>query len=272
MLPLRGHTFIGLNIVRIFSIIALILVFSSNISVIVNDVKAVNRFINEGRVASQSGPGPVNTTTPNGQYIGNSTVPNQQAGPFWAVLNRLLIICQVVGLLVSEFGVGAKLFDRYFPVLGDKFGLGALGIFQCLLGAAVLSHHVNNFALVSAFFLFAIGCINILAGLIFQEKAKEKRSVLTWQSPKSTKEVLPSYMTHTKVPPSFVSTNWTGSDYSGERKVGLGFGRQGEKAAGYQGYLVTRPVEALPRYAPKANSNPFMTEREKHTYKRDESS
>lgn len=59
-------------------------------------------------------------------------MPNQPAGAFWAVLNRLLIIGQTVVLILSEFGWPASFFNRYFPVLGKDFGLGALGIMQCL--------------------------------------------------------------------------------------------------------------------------------------------
>jgi hypothetical protein len=114
------------------------------------------------------------------------------------------------------------------------------------LGAAVLSHHVDSFALVSAFFLFSVGCLNILVGLIWREKAKVKRSLLTWREHKkgvlpNVKGVLPMYVGHPKIPsspPSFVTTNWTGSErseHSSDHKGGLGFGRQGEKAAGFQG-------------------------------------
>lgn len=59
-------------------------------------------------------------------------MPNQAAGIFWAVLNRLLIIGQVVVLILSEVGWPAAFFDRFFPVLGKDFGLGALGVIQCL--------------------------------------------------------------------------------------------------------------------------------------------
>jgi hypothetical protein len=61
-----------------------------------------------------------------------TTVPNQPAGVFWAVLNRLLIIGQVFILFLSEVGWPATFFDRFFPVLGRDFGLGALGTIQCL--------------------------------------------------------------------------------------------------------------------------------------------
>lgn len=62
----------------------------------------------------------------------NSTVPDQLGGVFWAIMNRLLIIFQVTILIMSEVGWPAVFFDRFFPVLGAGFGLGALGIFQGL--------------------------------------------------------------------------------------------------------------------------------------------
>jgi hypothetical protein len=65
-------------------------------------------------------------------FCSGSTVPNQQAGAFWAVLNRLLIIGQVIVLILSEMCFPLRFFDRYFPVLGQNFGLGALGVIQML--------------------------------------------------------------------------------------------------------------------------------------------
>jgi hypothetical protein len=61
-----------------------------------------------------------------------STVPTQPAGVFWAVVNRLFIIFQLVFLLLSEVSWPMAFFDRFFPVLGSQFGLGSLGIFQGL--------------------------------------------------------------------------------------------------------------------------------------------
>lgn len=145
----------------------------------VEDIKAVNRFMS---ASSKSGNSTSTDRMLDCDYIEyaciisphilvhliyftfcrGSTVPNQPAGVFWAVLNRLLIIFQVIFLILSEVGWPYKFFDKYFPVLGSNFGVGALGTFQCLIGAAVLSHHVDDFSLVSAFFLFALGCLNIL--------------------------------------------------------------------------------------------------------------
>lgn len=210
-----------------------------------------------------------------------STVPNQPAGAFWAVLNRLFIIGQTIVLILSEIGWPSKFFTRYFPVLGKEFGLGALGTIQMFLGAAILSHRVDTFALVAAFFLFSLGCLNVLLGLIFRERVKSKRSVTSWRE--HAKGALPThigpldirpavnagerYMTQKGgalseawgSPPPFVNHLHTGSTTNSDGKTeksgfsGLGFGRQAEKAAAAKGFLISKPIEALPKYAPRPN-------------------
>jgi len=240
MLPLHAYTFIGLNAVRFLSIVTLLLVFASSIVTLVHDIEGVNRFVAAGKVQTDNSAD--SDSLVDCDYIDATTVPNQPAGAFWAVVNRLLIIGQVIILLLSEVGWPAAFFDRFFPVLGQDFGLGALGIIQCLIGAAVLSHHVDDFALVSAFFLFAIGCLNMLIGLIFRASAKSKRSLTSWRE--HGKSVLPNHIAG-----SFKGDADAGSVNS-TSKAGYGFGRQGEKAAGLKGYLISKPVESLPRYAP----------------------
>lgn len=91
------------------------------------------------------------------------------------------------------------------------------------IGASVLSHYVGDFPLVTAFFLFSVGCVNILVGLIFREKVKDKRSILSWRE--RGKDVLPSHLRAR-----------ASSDTSS--KPGMGFGRQGEKAAAMKGASV----------------------------------
>jgi hypothetical protein len=131
------------------------------------------------------------------------------------------------------------MFDRIFPVLGSEFGVGALGLFQVFIGAAILSHHVNRFTLGSAFFLFVVGCVNaIVIGVWLREKAKSKRSITSWKE--HSRSVLPSVGPYTSSGPAFVSHLYTGSSVSkgssgcserfDEKFVGRGFGRQGEKA------------------------------------------
>jgi hypothetical protein len=273
MLPPRAYTFISLNTIRFLSIVAMLLVFSSNIVTLSNDIKAVNRFMAMGK--GTAGTTAVNATVEvimtDMDYIVGSTVPNQPAGAFWAVLNRLFIIAQVVVLILSEFGFPAKFFNVYFPVLGKDFGLGALGLIQMLIGAAVLSHHVDTFTLVSAFFLFSIGCLNVFVGLIFRQGAKSKRSITSWRD--HAKSVIPTHVAGVNItpitssvlsnPPSFISNLYTGNstashgsskeDDEKEKFASLGFGRQGEKAAGLKGYLISKPIESLPRYIPKSS-------------------
>ncbi|KAF8547311.1 hypothetical protein OG21DRAFT_1517476, partial [Imleria badia] len=189
----------------------------------------------------------------NSDYIPNSTVPNQTGGAFWAVLNRIFIIFQTIVLVLFEIGWPATFFDRFFPVLGKDFGVGALGVMQCLIGASVLSHYVGEFPLVTAFFLFSVGCLNMLVGLIFREKAKDKRSILSWRE--RGKDVLPSHVRGVDVRPVTADDpTCTLSDASS--RSGMGFGRQGEKSAALKGmyaptarFLLTKPVESLPKHA-----------------------
>ncbi|KAG6868359.1 hypothetical protein C0993_004480 [Termitomyces sp. T159_Od127] len=60
-----SNTFIGLNGVRALSIIALILVFASNIVTLVHDIEAVNRFVaadNSGSNSTVTASGSPNST------------------------------------------------------------------------------------------------------------------------------------------------------------------------------------------------------------------
>jgi len=260
MMSTRKLYFIGLNAVRAFSLIALILVFSSTIFVMANNIKAVNYF--EAHRGS-------NSTIDDCDYIEGSTVPNQAAGVFWAVVASLLIIGQTIMLFLSECSWPTPFFDRFFPVLGSNFGLGALGIFQCLISTQILSHHVDDFTLVSAFFLFVIGCINMFLGLLFRESAKKYRSITAWRE--AAKGILPTnniekpiFTSNTFsrglqkdapfIPPrvTIVRQDTSVSDapsWKSTEKVGYGFGRQGEKAAGLRGFILQKPEESLPRYA-----------------------
>ncbi|TFK72718.1 hypothetical protein BDN72DRAFT_894533 [Pluteus cervinus] len=241
----RTYIFYGLNAVRAMSIISLILVFCSTVFVMANNIKAVNFFeANKG----------ADDLMEDCEYIEGSTVPNQPAGVFWAIVSSLLIIFQTIALLLSEVRWPAAFFDRFFPVLGDGFGLGPLGIFQCLISTQILSHHVDDFTLVAAFLLFSIGCLNMLLGLIFRESAKERRSIRTWRDEQKTTLPVTQFdpVAFGGAAPrgfsekaSFDNASWKSTD-----KASLGFGRQGEKVAGLRGFTLQRPDETLPRYAP----------------------
>lgn len=151
-------------------------------------------------------------------------------------------------------------FDRFFPVLGSEFGLGALGVFQTLyvsllfffphayrclnnhlsIGATILSHHVDGFPLVSAFFLFSVGCLNIMLGLIFREHAKAKRSIRAWKA--NDAGTLPMH-TGNLNSPSFRSSLFGGKSAGASKPNGFGFGVQGEKQAGLKGTFLSPSVE-----------------------------
>ncbi|TCD68542.1 hypothetical protein EIP91_010467 [Steccherinum ochraceum] len=240
--------FITLNVIRGLSIFSLTLLFASSIVTLVNDIRAVDRFVKNSCTGDDC------------DYVTGSTVPNQAAGEFWAILNRLLIIFQAIVLIGSEVGWPQAFFNRYFPILGYDFGLGPLGIIQGLLGAAVLSHHVDTFSLASSFLLFSMACINMLLGLIFRDKARPIRSIRAHRNGK--KDVLPSHGTHSvgsisgpimsekeKEALGIGRSDSVASSSSG--KSGMGFGRQGTKAAEAKGFHVRQPEESVPPYAPK---------------------
>jgi len=246
-MPSSPYVFYGLTAVRVLSVVALLLAFASSIVDIVSDIRAVNKSQHE----------PPSSDGACG-YIGGSTVPNQPAGVFWAVVNRLFIIFQLVFLLLSEISWPMAFFDRFFPVLGSQFGLGPLGIFQGLIGATILSHHVGKFTLVSAFFLFSVGCLNIALGLIFRELAKSKRSIRAWREG-GNDGTLPMHTGDLDTPkfgPSgkpFGGKPTNTSDH-GDRSSGFGFGRQGEKQAGLKGFITAKPTETVPQHAPRPAS------------------
>ncbi|KAF9650360.1 hypothetical protein BDM02DRAFT_3127698 [Thelephora ganbajun] len=257
MLSSRTIFFFGLNAIRVIGIISLILVFASSILVMVTDVTAVNTFLKDAKDSGM----PVDQLLEGCDYIENSTVPNQTGGIFWAVVNRLLVITQVVILIFSECSWPMSAFDKFFPVLGTGSGLGPLGVFECLIGATILSHFVDDFTLVAAFFLFAIGCLNILLGLIFGVKAKRKRSIRAWRS--NPNDILPPVIGKR---PTFVrpdSSHMTffkpneklefGVPHTNGSTSGLGFGQHAEKAAGLKGFLISKPLESLPNYSPPHN-------------------
>lgn len=127
------------------------------------------------------------------------------------------------------------------------------------IGASVLSQHVDDFTLVAAFFLFVIGCLNMLLGLIFRESAKQRRSIKAWRA--GPQDTLPTHL------PPATNLNRSATSTSGQSctsstvyeekdrdlpefgaarsasRAGYGFGRQGEKAAGMKG-LSCPPVSS----------------------------
>lgn len=264
MLPIgtNAYTFLGLNAVRALSILTLILVFASSIVVMVDDVNAVRRGneMPSGTLTDSSG----NEFEVDCDYFEASTVPLQPAGVFFAILNRLFIIGQCIVLVLAEIGLPQSFFVNFLPVLGPSHGVGILGAMQVFLGAAVLSHHVPTFALVSAFFLFAVGCLNILLGLIFRSKIHERRALLSWRNkapalPKHVERAATVASVATDVASSFFGSKKSSDPEKAEMQYqeekaasgfGYGFGRKAEETAKLKGFVISKPVETLPKYAP----------------------
>lgn len=134
------------------------------------------------------------------------------------------------------------------------------------ISTQILSHHVDDFTLVSAFFLFALGCLNMLLGLIFRESAKPKRSITSWRAEAkgilpTTADQRPVFVNATPIVSTMFSqekgqqvhvsheTVTDAHSYKSTEKAGYGFGRQGEKVAGLRGFILQKPEESLPRYA-----------------------
>ena len=130
-------------------------------------------------------------------------------------------------------------FDRYFPVLGTQFGLGALGIFQCLISTQILSHHVDDFTLVSAFFLFALGCVNMLLGLIWRESAKHRRALMAWRGESVLPSVRDMRVPFARPASGFVAglfgKHHASSDDTAHLEKGNGFSHEGQKNANLKG-------------------------------------
>ncbi|KAI0748654.1 hypothetical protein C8Q80DRAFT_1121026 [Daedaleopsis nitida] len=159
LLPSQAHisdipfadVFIALNAIRIVNIVALALVFASNVLLLVHDGRAIAHTVAASGIDSSDC-----------DYIDGSTVPNQPAGAFWAVLHRLLVLVQLPLLLLSELARLPALFRTYLPVLGPDAGLAPLGACEIVLAAGVLAHRVDRFALAAAFLLAAVGGVNAL--------------------------------------------------------------------------------------------------------------
>jgi hypothetical protein len=263
MPPWKAWRFIGLNVVRALSLIALVLVFASNILVMVHDVNAVRSWDSSVHVTTGTNTThAANEELVDCEYIEGSTVPNTAAGPFWAVLNRLLILLQVILLILSEIGWPNTFFARFLPFLGDEHGVGAIGVLECLIGAQVNSHAVDDFPMVAAFLLFSIGCLNIILALIFGKAAKSHRSILSWRDrdvlPKTSADLAraASQKTHNSPAWSANSSIFNEKPHGRQSPDGYrsasppgygynyGFGKQGEKKAAQEGYLVGKPPHA----------------------------
>jgi hypothetical protein len=186
---------------------------------------------------------------------------------------------------VSECSWPMAFFDRFFPVLRHEIWSWTIWEFSnacmCLFlySFAINLNQISGFQLKFSLItsttslsflpssLFALGCLNMLLGLIFRESAKPKRSITSWRAeakgisayhrgpaPRLRKRYLLSFQlcfSQEKGQQVHVSheTVTDAHSYRSTEKAGYGFGRQGEKVAGLRGFILQKPEESLPRYA-----------------------
>ncbi|KZO97575.1 hypothetical protein CALVIDRAFT_74517 [Calocera viscosa TUFC12733] len=288
-----AYMFFLFNAVRFFSILTLLLVFSSNILVLYQDITAIREAASDSSSTVSS-----NSTSSAADdmvecdYLDYSTVPNQPAGAFWAILNRLFILFQCIIILWSELGFWEGVLKEYMPILGPDFGVWTIGAMQCMISAVVLSHHVDEFPLVSAFFLFSVGCLNIIIGLIFRAKMKQERILFNFLG--KTKSTIksgttsllpkfgndddddsakrfsqgvkkPAFLSGVRgkisrpMPNSLSETHNGGYGFTDPKPQDpkpWGFGWQGQKVAEYNGAIISEPASTLPKYAGSPPGSP----------------
>ncbi|PWN37008.1 uncharacterized protein FA14DRAFT_176310 [Meira miltonrushii] len=170
MLPVKGIIFIGLNVLRTISMIALILVFSSTILLMVNDSNTYYRLRNQDLLQ---------TSQDECDYYPESDVPTTTWGMFWIQLDRFWILCLCITCFFSEFGIKftSMFFHKYIPILGPSFGTMPLGVIQVIISSSLLSHYVKGFTLATPWLLFFVGLLNTAAGIGFGYRGKLRRSL-----------------------------------------------------------------------------------------------
>ncbi|GAA5981486.1 hypothetical protein JCM11641_004779 [Rhodosporidiobolus odoratus] len=117
-------------------------------------------------------------------YVGGTSIPKTAGGVVFSTLERISCAMILLLSLVSELPLPSKLYlpaTRFwastFPSFGPHHGVGVLGLIQVFLGCVVLSHAVTGWVQVSAWLLFIVGVLDLLAGLTFGPRLNPLRSL-----------------------------------------------------------------------------------------------
>ncbi|GAA5881719.1 hypothetical protein JCM3774_005967 [Rhodotorula dairenensis] len=121
-------------------------------------------------------------------YVGGTSIPKGGGGALFATLERIFAALILLLMLFSELcppfpplSRPARLVDRFwrsfFPPFSDRYGVGVLGAVEVFVSCQVLSHATTGWIQVSAWFLFIVGILNMLAGLAFGARLKVIRSL-----------------------------------------------------------------------------------------------
>ncbi|KAJ9476624.1 hypothetical protein PHBOTO_000310 [Pseudozyma hubeiensis] len=163
--------FLGLNAIRLVSLVVILLVIATLIMGLVEDV----RDYHNGAIMDEA-------EAEDCAYVPGTSIPMQTWGIFWVELHRALLLLGVVALLFAElswFGI-AKLEHAaqiWFPALSRTRGLAVLGAVHVVIATSMLSHYLDEFPLVVSWMLFVIGMLYLCLGFAFHRYSlKDGRS------------------------------------------------------------------------------------------------
>lgn len=167
-------TFLGLNALRLVSLIVIILVLTTLIMGLVEDVRDYHNdaIMDEAQ-------------TDHCAYVPGTSIPMQTWGIFWVEFHRALLIMGVVALFLAEVSwLGIARLENasqvWFPVLSRTRGLAALGCVHVVIATSILSHYSDEFPLVVSWMLFVVGMCYLCLGLAFHSHPlKDGRSLFS---------------------------------------------------------------------------------------------
>ena len=164
--------FLGLNILRLVSLVTIILVFTTLIMGFVEDVRDYGSDAIMDEAESEDC-----------AYVPGTSIPMQTWGIFWVELHRVLLITGIVSLFFAELSwFGSQKLEgaaqTWVPVLSRTRGLAAMGSVHVVIATSILSHYLDEFPLVVSWMLFVIGVIYLCLGIAFySHPLKDGRSL-----------------------------------------------------------------------------------------------
>ncbi|SNX81865.1 uncharacterized protein MEPE_00570 [Melanopsichium pennsylvanicum] len=184
--------FLGLNLVRIISLIVIILVFTTLIMGLVEDIRDYHNDENMDEARTEDC-----------AYVPGTSIPMQTWGIFWVEFHRALLLLGVVALFFSElswFGINRleNAAQLWFPILSSTRGLAALGCVHVVIATSILSHYLDEFPLVVSWMLFVIGICYLCLGIAFhRHPLKDGRSLFSQKRKRFFKHQSPGHVYRT---------------------------------------------------------------------------
>lgn len=167
-------TFIGLNALRLVSLVVIILVFTTLIMGLIEDIRDYHNDANMDEAR-----------TDDCAYVPGTSIPMQTWGIFWVEFHRALLLVGVIALFFAElswFGISRleQASQVWFPILSRTRGLAALGCVHVVIATSILSHYLDEFPLVVSWMLFVIGLCYLCLGVAFHShQLKDGRSLFS---------------------------------------------------------------------------------------------